>query len=289
MPDNETRALVERIFALQDASGCWNVLHEGDRYYPDCNYYAPNYDSTLWTLILLAELGCDPGEGRIRRPLAALVKHRYDDEAGIFTIGRSHFPIPCLNGNMLFLLAWFGQADSPIVDRVVDFFSRHQRFDDGDFRTPSSFPFYGNRSCYGRHSCYWGVTKLLKGLSFLPRERRSPAAKELLGRCVDFVLLHRVCYRSRGDAGLLSSALAKLTFPAFYRSDVLEILWLLAREGIDDDRAREAVAFLRGKRGPDLMWRVERVMPKLVLPPGKTAAHIVSRRAAEVLAFFKRF
>lgn len=96
-----TAALTARILALQDENDCWNVLHENYSYYPEANYYAPNYRSTLWTLVFLADLQCEPGDPRLVKPLKTISDHFLEAGANIYSIGRSHFPIPCLNGNML--------------------------------------------------------------------------------------------------------------------------------------------------------------------------------------------
>ena len=88
---------------------------------------------------------------------------------------------------MLYLKGYFGFEADNLIDGIVDFFEKLQPFDDGDFKTPSSFPYFSNCSCYGRHSGYWGIVKLLKGLSFIPENRRSDKARSLLNRCIDFI------------------------------------------------------------------------------------------------------
>ena len=91
------------------------------------------YSSTLWTLVLLADSKVDPGDIRFQKPLATIADHFFDSEQ-------------------------YGK-----INGVVEFFNLYQRFDDGDFKTPSKYPYFSNRSCYGKHTCYWGITKLLKG------------------------------------------------------------------------------------------------------------------------------
>ncbi len=181
MMDKEiVKSLTSKIMELQDESGCWNVLKENDKYFPQLNYYVPNYKSTLWTLVLLADMEADPKDNRFLEPLKIITNHFFDKQIGIFSIGKSHFPMPCLNGNMIYLHSYFQFGEEEIINRVVDFFVQYQRFDDGDFKTPSSFPYCSNRSCYGKHTCYWGVIKLLKGLSFIPTDNRSVKAQDLI-------------------------------------------------------------------------------------------------------------
>lgn len=35
------KSITDKILKLQDNNGCWNVLIEGDKYFPEFNYYAP--------------------------------------------------------------------------------------------------------------------------------------------------------------------------------------------------------------------------------------------------------
>ena len=149
-------------------------------HYRDANYYLPNYKSTLWTLVLLADCKADPSDPRFLRPLDIIAARFHDADSRIFSIGKSHFPIPWLNGNMIYLLSYFDSGKKSMVDDAVAFFNRYQRFDDGDYRTPRSYPYFGNRSCYGSHTCYWGAAKLLKGLVHIPKGERTRDANELI-------------------------------------------------------------------------------------------------------------
>jgi hypothetical protein len=283
--DNElTAALTSKIIALQDENGCWNALHENDKYYPEANYYAPNYRSTLWTLVLLADIQCDAQDPRLARPLKTISDHFLDKQSKIYSLGRSHFPIPCLNGNMLYLHSYFFDDNNPVVAGIIDFFAEYQRFDDGGFRTPSSFPYGSNRSCYGAHTCYWGIVKLLKGLSFLPENKRTANARLLIQKCIDFILLHQVCYSSQDDSQFMHTNIKKLTFPNMYQADLLEILWLLKRENVRSVQMDRAMDLLRSKIRPDSTWRIEQPVRDLVIPIGRgVASEFITARARQVL------
>ena len=154
--------IIEKIFAAQNADGMWKVLPESHQYYPDYLHYVPNYRASLWTLILLAELKCDPEDERVSKPLQVVKDHLFDEEHGIYTLKEDHFPIPCLNGNMLYLDGYFNGGRDDRSSRVLDFFHRFQRFDDGKYETPKH-QYCSNTSCYGKHTCYWGVVKFAKG------------------------------------------------------------------------------------------------------------------------------
>lgn len=290
MPQDLIKSITQKIIKSQDENGCWNVLKKGDKYYPDFNYYAPNYKSTLWTLVLLADIQCDPGIISLKRPLRTIARHFLDRKWKIYSLGKSHFPIPCLNGNMLYLHSYFQPENASAVTGIVDFFAEYQRFDDGEFQTPSSFPYCSNHSCYGNHTCFWGVIKLLKGLSFIPKKKRTANARKLAEKCIDFILLHRVCYGSHDPSRYLRQGIEKMTFPNMYHGDFLEILWLLKREGVKSEAMQQALMLLKSKMKPEAAWEMECRIKNLIIPLGKNEGNeFITRRAREVMGFYGKW
>jgi hypothetical protein len=211
----------------------------------------------------------------------------YAPEHGIFRLpGDSHFPIPCLNGNLIYLYHYFKLAQPETLDQTIAFFAAHQRFDDGNFKTPKTYPYFSNDSCYGKHTCYWGVTKLFKGISFIPKAQRTTAAQQLIENCIDFVLHHEVCFSSRHPDRFLHRDIDKLAFPNFYKSDFLEILWLLAREAVHDRRMDRALELLRSKMKAGGHWELEKPMNIIVSIGQKDNANLfITERASEVLEY----
>ena len=263
------------------------MLDEGNIYYPVCLHYIPNFKATLWTLILLADLELDPADERVKLPLETINDHFFDPDHGIYSIGSNHFPIPCLNGNLIYLDAYFNQSLSEKSLSVINFFSKNQRFDDGNYIEPKNV-YCKNTSCYGKHTCYWGVVKLLKGLSFVPEKDRTPEAKSLIERCIDFVLLHRVCFSSRNPEKPMANNIDKLGFPCMYKSNYLEILWLLKSEGVRTEEVNEALELLQSKQQSDGTWLLEKQVANMVASIGSEnrSNPFVTQRANEILSFF---
>lgn len=284
-----TSQLADQIANLQDSTGCWNVLEPSNRYYPDLNYYVPNYKSTLWTLVLLADSLVNPDDERFKKPLQVISEHFYDKINGIYTIGKSHFPIPCLNGNMIYLLSYFRSNERDKLESVIKFFENFQRFDDGDFRTPTQFPYFSNRSCYGKHSCYWGIVKLLKGLIHIPVKARDSNSKSLINKCIDFILLHEVCYSSRTPNDYLHRGIEHLTFPNMYHSDFLEVLWILMKADVRNQKMKKAIELLKSKMSQDGEWSIEKKVSDLVVPIGKMGYgnQVISARAREIIMYYE--
>lgn len=281
--------IIEKILAKQDDSFRWGFGKKQTRERLEYLYYSPNFKSTLWTLLLLADLKAPVDIPQIKPALRLITERFYVPENGIFRLpGMSHFPIPCLNGNMIYLHHYFATSHSTALDKTIGFFAAYQRFDDGDFRTPKSYPYCSNISCYGKHTCYWGVTKLLKGISFIPKIERTKEAQQLIENCIDFVLHHEVCFRSHHRDKFLHHDIGKLTFPNFYKSDFLEILWLLTREEVQDSRMLRSLALLRSKMKDGGFWELEKSMNTIVSIGQKDHINtFVTERATEVLDYYE--
>ena len=279
--------IIERIFDRRDGDGLWELIPKTHKYYPDYLHYVPNYRASLWTLLLLAELECKRDDQRVTKPLEEVKNHLFDREHGIYTLKEDHFPIPCLNGNMLYIDCYFNGKPDEKSERLLDFFCRNQRFDDGTYEELKN-PFCSNKSCYGKHTCYWGVVKLLKGISFIPKQYRNEAVMELRQKCVDFVLKHKVCYSSHNTSKLMIAKLDHLTFPNFYKGDFLEILWLLKREEINSGKLVPALQLLKSKKRSDGTWELERKMNNMVVSIGSVNQPnpFVTKRAKEVLDYY---
>jgi hypothetical protein len=282
------KGIITRILAKQDGYFRWAFDEQTARERPELTHYWPKYKSTLWTLLLLAEVRAPIHTRQIDRSLRIVMNHFYDTTHKIFSLGTSHFPVPCLNGNMLYLHFYFKNPYSKKIDGVVEFFNSYQRFDDGDFKTPKTFPYFANASCYGKHTCYGGIIRLLKGLSFIPASLRTRNARRLINNCVDFILQHEVCFRSHRKDEFMQPGMDTLTFPGFWKDDSLEILWLLSREGIRDGKLSRAIKILRSKRKSGGFWELEHPAPNLIVSLGRKGCPnaFITERACAVLDFY---
>ena len=280
---------IANILARQDDQFRWGFDEQQARERPELLYYWPKYKATLWTLLLLADIKAPIQNPQIDQAFDLVEQQFFDKSNQIFSLGMGgHFPIPCLNGNMLYLHFYLHRPYTGQVDGVVEFFNRYQRFDDGDFKTPKVFPYFSNTACYGKHTCFWGVIKLLKGLSFIPEAQRTQSVQSLIGNCIDFVLQHEVCFSSHNKDEFLRVNIGALTFPSLWWDDFLETLWLLSREKINDKRMARALDLLRSRQKGDGTWQLEHPVPNLIISMGRKsgANAFITERAAEVLDFY---
>lgn len=278
---------VPAILAAQGPDGHWAGR---DR------FYTAKYTGTVWNLIILAELGADGADERVRRGAEAVLADAQHPASGGFSMQRSKTAggglpsgvIPCLTGNLVFALVRLGMLDDPRVQAAIDWVTAYQRFDDGD-GDPSGWPYDRLEPCWGRHTCSMGAVKALKGLAEIPPGRRSAAVRATLAAAAEFTLVHHVHKRSHDLAKASKPGWKRFGFPRMYQTDVLEILWLLTRLGYRDPRMDEALDLVRARRDKDGRWNLDDTFNDSFSAPIETKgrpSRWVTLRALEVLAPF---
>jgi hypothetical protein len=251
-----TTGAVPAILAAQDDDGHW----EGrDR------FYAAKYKGTVWQLIILAELGAQGSDERVRRGCEAILRDAQDRESGGFSLDRSKksgggLPsrvVPCLTGNLVWSLIRLGMIDDARVQRGIEWLTTYARFDDGEGEAPTGWPYDAREMCWGRHTCHMGAVKTLKALAEIPAGRRSAGVQRTLEQGSEFILRHHVHKRSHDLKRVSKPGWKRFSFPLMYQTDVLEILGILSRLGCRDERAREALELVAAKQDAEGRWKLE--------------------------------
>ncbi len=225
-------------------------------------FYTGKYRGTVWQLLVLAELGADGSDPRIRKACSFILDVSLDRTHGGFSAeggrngGQPSVVIPCLTGNMVWALLRLGCEDAR-VKAGIDWITTYQRFDDGDVEAPKGWPYDRYQMCWGRHSCHLGVVKAIKALAEIPQSGRSREVSDCLGRAAEFMLIHHIHKRSHDLGKLSKPGWKKFGFPLMYQTDVLEVLNLLLDLGHRDERMAEAVALVEALRREDGRWLLE--------------------------------
>jgi hypothetical protein len=248
--------VVPNILAEQDAGGFWIAPH---------GFYTPKYRGTVWQLLILAELGADPSDGRIKKACEFVLKSSQDLESGGFSYrskrraeaGSHSGVIPCLTGNVVWSLIRFGYLDDQRVKEAIDWITTYQRFDDGIAESAKGWPYDRNKDCFGTHSCHMGVVKALKALAEIPAEKRSVTVAGTIRESVEHMLKHHVHKRSHSLNRLSKPGWVRFGFPLMYQTDVLEILNILAKLGYRDKRMQEAIDLVVSKQDNHGRWKME--------------------------------
>ena len=214
-----------RLLDLQGADGHWG----GAAFVPHA------WISTKDTLQLLRDLGVDPTSDRVRRAIGH-VRDRCTWGEGF---GNSPFfegeVEPCINGRVLAIGAYFGEARDRLVDRLLQ-----EQLSDGGW------------NCYAppsQRSSFHSTICVLEGLleyETATGPRPDITAARLRGQ---EYLLERRLFRSRSTGQIIKPAWTEISFPTRWHYDILWGLDYLRRAGVaPDERMAEAIDLVRKKR-----------------------------------------
>src|SRR4030042_5965368 len=126
-------------------------------------FYSAKYKGTVWQLMILAELGADGNDSRIRNACEFILTHSQDSESGGFAFstsvkkggGRHSEVIPCLTGNLVFSLIRLGYLSDSRFQRAIEWITTYQRFDDRISEAPNGWPYDRLKTgCFSKHSCH---------------------------------------------------------------------------------------------------------------------------------------
>ena len=227
-------------------------------------FYSDKYKGLVWQLIVLAEMGAKTNS-QIIEQCEYLLNNSQETEDGGFAMniaakkggGRITEVIPCLTGNMVWSLIHFGYLDDPRLQKAIHWITRFMRLNDGVENNPQIPPYDRYEICWGKHTCFMGVVKVLKGLSAIPQEKRTNEVNDTINRIVEFLLIHHIFKRSHDLSKTSKPGWLKFSFPLMYQTDVLEILDILTELGINDRRMDEAIGIIIAKQDDMGRWKTE--------------------------------
>jgi hypothetical protein len=162
------------ILAAMDSAGYWVEPGPG---------YNPKYRSTVWSLILLAQLGATVAEdARIARACAYLLDHALTAGGQFTASGAPSGTADCMQGNLSWALLELGY-DDPRLEKAMDWMARSVT---GEGIAPSedrqaAVRYYAGKcgptfacGANNRLPCAWGAVKVMLALGRWPAERRTP-------------------------------------------------------------------------------------------------------------------
>lgn len=221
-----------RLLDLQAPDGQWGG-----------GSYHPYWTSTTYTLLLLRDLGLDPTSEEARRAVTLVrddITNTLDGQNSFFA-GETE---PCINGMVLAMGAYFGEASEGVLDRLLD-----EQLEDGGWNcwAPPS-----KRSSFHTTIC------VLEGLLEYERAQGALAGvTEARARGQEY-LLERRMLRSLSSGDVIDRDWTLFSFPTRWHYDVLRGLDYLRSAGVEpDDRIVEAIESVEKNRGEDGRWPLQ--------------------------------
>ena len=231
--------------------------------------YNPKYRSTVWSVILLAQLGASLEEDkRIAKACGYLLDHALTNSGQFTASGAPSGTADCLQGNLLWALQELGYED-PRLDKAIDWMARSVT---GEGIAPvkdrkAAMRYYAGKcgptfACGSNNKlpCAWGGVKVMLALGNLPKKKQTPVVKRAIQHGVDFLLgvdPADATYPA-GFSSKPSGNWWKFGFPVFYVTDLLQIVEALAALGYGDDpRMARAITLVREKQDANGRWALD--------------------------------
>lgn len=231
--------------------------------------YNPKYRSTVWSVILLAQLGASIAEDeRIACACTYLLEHALTPSGQFSGSGAPSGTIDCLQGNLCWALLELGCED-PRLDKAFEWMSRSVTGEGlaSNEDHQAAMRFYAGKcgplfACGANNklACAWGGTKVMLAFSRLPVSRRTPLIEDAIRQGIQFFLSidpAEASYPS-GWAEKPSQNWWKFGFPVFYVTDLLQVAEALAGLGCGSDpRLANTLEIIRQKQDAQGHWLLE--------------------------------
>ncbi len=255
-----TQGPIATVLAEMEDAGYW--VEPGPGYYP-------KYRGTVWSLILLAQLGASTAQDeRISRACTYILDHALTT-GGQFTVsGAPSGTADCLQGNLCAALLDLG-CDDPRLENAFDWMARTVT---GEGVAPvedrqAAVRYYagkcGPRFACGSNNklpCAWGAVKVMLAFSKWPKERRTLVMDRAIQEGIDFLFSTDPASASypSGYSAKPSGNWWKFGFPVFYVTDLLQNVEALVGLGCGDDpRLSNALNLIQAKRNTQGRWTLE--------------------------------
>lgn len=260
--------------------------------------YNPKYWSSVWSLILLAQLGASIDEDeRISVAVHYILDHSLTSQGIFSTNGLPSGTADCLQGNLCHALVSLGCTD-PRLEQAFEWMARTVT---GEGIAPlnvkkAAVRYYAGKcgptfACGANNKlpCAWGGVKVMLAFSAWPLEKRTPLIQRAIqhGCRFFFSVDPATAAYPNGWAEKPSGNWWKFGFPVFYVTDLLQLAEALVGLGYaHDPRMASTLEVIRDKQDDQGRWMLEYDYSGKTwvdFGPKKTANKWVTLRAMRLL------
>lgn len=246
---------------------------------PDGSWPGGQWDLvTLWSLVVLKDLGLDPASKQARKMIDRVDK-------GLVFKPLNNRPFlhgetePCINGRILGIGAYFKEPNDALANQLLG-----EQLEDGGWNceAPKS-----------RRSSFHTTVCVLEGLLEYERAGRKSAVIAKARKKAENYLLDRHLFRSRRSGEVISKRWLRFSFPMFWHYDVLRGLDYLRNAGFKpDSRVDEAIEVVMERRHQNGRWPLNILHPEYIPLEMETEVGRASRwntlRALRVLRWYNQ-
>lgn len=267
--DPELRAARQLAYRAGPMANVLDAMDEAGYWVAPGPGYNPKYRATVWSIILLAQLGATADQDtRIARACAYLLDHALASGGQFTTNGAPSGTADCLQGNLSWALVALGYEDP----RLAAAFEWMARSVTGKGIAPmadrqAAVRYYAGKcgplfACGANNKlpCAWGAVKVMLAFSVWPLERRTPLIEWAIQQGAEFLLAADPATAAypNGYAAKPSGNWWKFGFPVFYVTDLLQNVAALVALGYGSDpRLSQALALIRAKQDTQGRWPLE--------------------------------
>jgi hypothetical protein len=251
---------IATVLEKMKEEGYWEQLGAG---------YYPKYTGTIWSIILLAQLGASfEIDERIATACSYVLEHALTKNGQFSIDGSPSATVDCLQGNLCRSLLDLGCKDT----RLDSAFEWMARSITGEGIAPMSektaaVRYYAgkcgpNFACGANNklSCAWGAIKVMLALGKLPLHKRTRQIEVAIDAGVKFLLSKDPAQADYpcGYSAKPSGNWWKFGFPVFYVTDLLQNIEALVALGYSHDpRLANALELIREKQDKQGRWILE--------------------------------
>jgi hypothetical protein len=235
--------------------------------------YFPLYTGTIWTVILLAQLGATMDmDKRIAKACNYILDHSLTKHGQFTASGTPSGTLDCLQGGLCDSLFELGCSD-PRLDKAYEYMARSvtgegiapmiDRAAPLRYYAAKCGPVFACSATAGK-PCAWGAVKVMLAFGRLPAAKRTPLINNAIKTGGDFLFSvdPATADYPRGlpitRSGKPSGNWWKFGFPVFYATDILQIAEAMARLGYGKDpRLDNTMKIIRAKQDGQGRWLME--------------------------------
>jgi hypothetical protein len=227
-----------QLLARQSPAGNWGGASRGWR--DDLPKEDRSLLITLYTLVVLKDLGLDPASKEARKMIdrvdKRLVFKRLNNRP--YLHGETE---PCINGRILGIGSYFKEPNDALADQLLG-----EQLEDGGWNCEAP---------KNRRSSFHTTICVLEGLLDYERAGRKSSAVTNARKRAENYLLERRMFRSLRTGKVIDKRWLRFSFPTFWHYDLLRGLDYLRNAGIKpDSRVSEAIKTVIERRHQNGRW-----------------------------------